>query len=332
VQANVAQSIAVQTPLDNYQSLSLGSLRRVIQISEAKLGSQGETLSLAYLNLDRSDSLAISYTYPINLQNGTLNLNYQPNGKVVTVRYRQPILQTSSQELALGLSFSNAENQTFSFTRPSPFSPGADNPDQSRLSVLRFSQDYVYQGQQQAFAARSELRVGLNLLNSVPQRNSRDDRFFIWVGQVQWVRELGPDTLFLLRADVQLADRRLAPLQQFSIGGPDTVRGYSQNYILTDQGALLTAETRIPILRVSKGDGLLQLTPFIDVGHSFDLETRQRVASRTIASLGLGLKWQMGKWLQVHFDYGVPLFSASYGAGRFLRESRFSFSVVVSSP
>jgi hypothetical protein len=40
----------------------------------------------------------------------------------------------------------------------------------------------------------------------------------------------------------------------------------------------------------------------------------------------------MGKWLQVHFDYGVPLFSASYGAGRFLRESRFSFSVVVSSP
>jgi len=41
---------------------------------------------------------------------------------------------------------------------------------------------------------------------------------------------LAPDTLLLVRGNVQLADRALVPIEQFSLGGLESVRGYRQDY------------------------------------------------------------------------------------------------------
>ena len=57
--------------------------------------------------------------------------------------------------------------------------------------------------------------------------------YFSWRGQAQLVRLLAPDTLFLIRADVQLADRALVPLEQIGVGGQETVRGYRQDLLLS---------------------------------------------------------------------------------------------------
>ncbi len=85
---------------------------------------------------------------------------------------------------------------------------------------------------------------------------------FAWRGQGQWVRLLAPDTLLLLRADAQLADRALLPFEQFSLGGIDSVRGYRQDALLTDNGIFASAEVRIPILRLPGINGLCRLHPF----------------------------------------------------------------------
>lgn len=56
------------------------------------------------------------------------------------------------------------------------------------------------------------------------------------------------DILFVARAAAQLTPDSLLPLEQFSVGGIATVRGYGQNQLVTDNGVLGSLEVRLPAL------------------------------------------------------------------------------------
>jgi hemolysin activation/secretion protein len=74
----------------------------------------------------------------------------------------------------------------------------------------------------------------------------------------------------LLRSDVQLATGELLPLEQMGLGGLDTVRGYRQDLLLTDNGVFASAELRYPIYRTRDKKGVLQVTPFIEFWHGLE--------------------------------------------------------------
>jgi hemolysin activation/secretion protein len=75
------------------------------------------------------------------------------------------------------------------------------------------------------------------------------------------MRLLAPETLLLLRGNVQLSTTSLVPLEQFSLGGLQSVRGYRQDLLLTDNGAFAWAEVRLPVLRVPDWKAVLQIAP-----------------------------------------------------------------------
>lgn len=58
----------------------------------------------------------------------------------------------------------------------------------------------------------------------------------------------------------------LDALEQFTLGGLYSVRGYRQDLLLTDNGVFASAEVRLPILRVDSVKGVLQVAPFVDFG------------------------------------------------------------------
>ena len=66
---------------------------------------------------------------------------------------------------------------------------------------------------------------------------------------MQWARLLAPDTVLVLRGDVQFADRPLISFEQFGLGGIDNVRGYGRDILLKDNGVFASAELRVPIVR-----------------------------------------------------------------------------------
>ena len=175
-------------------------------------------------------------------------------------------------------------------------------------------------------AARSQFSLGVDLFDSTVNEDLPDGRFFAWRGQAQWVRLLAPDTLFLLRGDVQLADRPLASLEQISLGGQRTVRGYPQDQLLTDSGALMSAEVRFPIYRNSNINGLLQIAPFVDIGVGWN-ESRERLDPNTLVGIGLGLQWQQGDNFSARLDWGLPLVSVD-PLGESLQENGLYFSVI----
>lgn len=119
-EANVVTGLAI---LDNARSPLVGSFRRRLTFSHGNLAGQGDRFSVGYSNTDGSNSWNLSYAYPLNPHNGTLEFFYSGSrNRVITPEFdilniestsddlelglRQPVYRTPSQELALGLALS----------------------------------------------------------------------------------------------------------------------------------------------------------------------------------------------------------------------------------
>jgi hemolysin activation/secretion protein len=114
----------------------------------------------------------------------------------------------------------------------------------------------------------------------------------------------------------------LLSLEQFSLGGIDTVRGYRENQLVTDNGVFGSIELRLPL---TSDPNTLQIAPFFDIGTTWNNQGLNPDPS-TLASLGLGLRWLITPNLSVRLDYGVPLIDSNT-EGDTLQDSGFYFSI-----
>jgi len=344
VRVTEAQSFNAQVALDNGRVPSVGSFRRRVQLNEGNLLGQGDGLRFAYTNTTGSNGLDIGYTFPLNPRNGTLSFNYGTTWSNVIERpfdildiaadsryyeltLRQPVIQTPTQELALGLTASRRESETFLLNTPYRLDPGADARGRTRITALRFFQEWTQRSSREVIAARSQFNLGIDALGATINDSAPDGRFFAWQGQAQWVRLLAPDTLLLVRADLQLADRALVSLERFSLGGLESVRAYRQDLLLTDNGAFASVELRLPVLRAAGLNGVLQLTPFVDFGTTWNSDGPNPDTS-TLAAIGLGLRWQQGDRLTLRLDWGLPLISLNSEDRTWRQENGLFFSVL----
>jgi len=344
VRVKEANSFSAEVFADNNRSPSVGSFRRGVRINQANLLGLGDGLEVSYANTDGSNEFNGSYTVPVNARNGTIgfaasaastNIIEEPfdavqiEGKSRTyeLTYRQPILEKPDRTLALGLSFSRQESDTFLSGERFALSAGANDRGETRVSAVRFFQEYVQRSSRQVFAARSQFSVGTNFLGATANDSGPDSSFLAWRGQAQYVRLLAPETLLIVRSDIQLADRPMLSLEQIGIGGVQSVRGYRQDLLLTDSGAIASAEVRIPVWRVPEIQGLLQVAPFIDFGVGWNhSEEKPNPDSDKLLGAGLGLVWQMGDRLNVRLDYGIPLINVRSG-DRTLQEKGLYFRI-----
>ncbi len=355
VQVTEAKPFSTQLILDNNRPPSVGSFERGVQLNQANLLGLGDGLSVGYTNTDGTDNVNALYTLPINPRNGTLSFSYGANWSRVIVSpfnalkisanyrnydltLRQPLVQTPSQEFALGFVGSRRESDT-KFLGTSEFasliSPGADNRGRTRISALRFFQEWTKRNKSSVLAARSQFSLGVGALDATIHRSAPDSRFFSWQGQGQWARLLAPDTLLVVRGDLQLASRPLVALEQFGLGGIETVRGYAESYLLTDNAVFGSIELRLPIFRAPRGGAVLQLVPSFDIANGWNnsassssqqQSSNTSNASNTLASIGAGLRLQLGNNLSVRFDWGHPLINNSFRK-RTWQENGLYFSV-----
>lgn len=315
---------------DNNRAPSVGSFRRGIRVNQSNLFGFGDGLAFEYANTSGSNALNLSYKIPVNARNGTVTvsggvsltnviekpfdrLNISGNSYSVDVSFRQPIIQTPKTEFALGITASRQESSnkflgTTAFFGPGfKLSPGSDNNGITRISALRLFQDWTRRGSEDVFSVRSQFNAGFGVLDATINNTPPDGRFFDWRGQAQYVRLLARDTLFVFRSDLQLSPGALVPVEQFALGGQQSVRGYRQDALLTDNGVSASAEVRFPILRLKSIKGLLQIVPFVDFGLGWNSGGSADPSPNTLVGAGVGLQWQMGNSLNARFDWGIPL-------------------------
>ncbi|MGF1479404.1 MAG: ShlB/FhaC/HecB family hemolysin secretion/activation protein [Cyanophyceae cyanobacterium] len=333
-----ASAFNVGVGSDNYRSPSIGSAQLNVLVAHDNLLGVGDRLSAQYGLTEGLDIYDIGYAVPVNANDGTLGVRYsnsdttiiedefeefeiESETETVSFSLRQPVLRSPQRELALGLTLDLRHRQTFLQGEPFSFDIGTEDGE-SEVTVLRFSQDWVERGASRVLAARSQLSFGLDAFGATVNDVGTDGRFFAWQGQFQWVQQLSSRTLLITRIGTQLTPDSLLSLEQFSIGGASTVRGYRENQLVTDNGVLGSIELRIPL---TAAPSVLQLTPFFDIGTGWNNQAPDPETA-TLASLGLGVRWLITDNLGVRLDYGIPLIAVAR-RGDSLQDNGFHFSL-----
>ena len=136
-----------------------------------------------------------------------------------------------------------------------------------------------------------------------PNSDTPDGQFFSWLGQVQAIQQFGEQMLSMQlfsRMDLQLTNSPLFPLEQVSLGGRYTVRGYREVTILRDNSFIASVESRFPLVHWANGTPMVQFAPFVDVAHGWNQgENRPSVSApftsfpSTLASVGAGFRWNI---------------------------------------
>jgi hemolysin activation/secretion protein len=117
------------------------------------------------------------------------------------------------------------------------------------------------------------------------------------------------------------------PLEQFGIGGSDTVRGYRQDAVLADSGIFGSGELWYPIVRTDDKQGVLQVTLFVDFGNVWtNSGPRAALEANTLLSAGVGLRWQYGERWNAGGGGGIPLIGLK-SSDRSLQERGLYFSI-----
>ena len=93
---------------------------------------------------------------------------------------------------------------------------------------------------------------------------------------------------------MQLANSALLPLERFSLGGVNTVRGYRENSYIRDNGFNTNVEIKLPIHNSYFLDtGSLFLVPFMDYGGVWNnpTPTLTNPTNNYLFSSGIGFNW-----------------------------------------
>ena len=317
--------------VNNSRTPSVGSFQRGVELNHNNFLGYADSLSFVYRNTDGSNDFDTSYSVPINSLDGTVGLRYRYVGSDIIegdldrldiesqtdefeLTLRQPLLRTASsestQEFALGLEFSRQTNEVTVRNIPFPdLSPGADADGETKISALRFFQDWTRRTRRDVLAVRSQLSAGLDIFDATENVGAPDGKFVSWRGQVQWLRQLqaSSNINLLLRSDIQLSSDDLVPLERFSLGGINSVRGYRQDALLGDSGIFTSAEVRIPFYRWSNGQNSVSAVPFLDFGTTWSNDDGRDLEEDTVVSLGVGVRLDLSNTLNARIDYGIPL-------------------------
>lgn len=331
-----ANPFKVRLGFNNYLSPTVGAEQGFLSVEHQNVTGFGDQLSVyAAGSSGAHPVVTVGYTIPIHPSDTTLSFQYRRFAFAVRsepfnrldienrsegyrIGLRQPLLRSLRHELAISVTGEHQTNRSFLLGEPFEFTAGATN-GVFRISALRFGQEYLYRTESQVFAFLSRFSVGfgdvLGSSGGSAVAGSADGRYFSWLGEAQWVKQLEfLRTQVLSRATAQITPDHLFPLEQVAVGGRYSMRGYREFALVRDNAVLASVEARIPVFSRAEKDVLFVAT-FLDFGHSWSSEIGT-LHPRTLASIGAGVIWNL-PWKDSRFEfyYGKQLNRLEVGHG-----------------
>jgi len=318
---------------NNYINPTVGENQFRGTVQHRNVTGNGDILSVTFgasvfpnpLNVGVFPSLDTFYSIPLNRYDTTFLAGYrlfnfkvleepftpldiQSKTQVWTLSLRQPLYRTLTDEVAIALVGEYEQNGNTLLGTGFDFVDGMHNGF-GNVAALRFLQEWTHRTPVSVFSVRSRFTMGLDVLgatiNSNP--NQADGQFFSWLGQAEYYKRFDPTGIELLNLmNIQLANDRLFPLEEMSVGGRYSVRGYRENTLLRDNGFIYQLETRLPLWSSKEGFPYLQFCPFADVGHSW-VAKGVSGSPQTLGSVGVGLRANFGTYAYLNVYWGKRL-------------------------
>ncbi|MGK7947279.1 MAG: ShlB/FhaC/HecB family hemolysin secretion/activation protein [Xenococcaceae cyanobacterium] len=332
-----------QLSLTNGYSPSIGSLGGNASITHQNLLGFGDRFNLNTSQTEGLSRIGGSYSLPFNRLDGRITFSYnnadselvekevedfeiQADFESFKLDLSQRVISTSTESLLLGIALELIDSETFVLEDFS-FSFTEGLPDgRSKITVLRFSQEYLKNGDSTLFAVNSQFNVGLDAFDATTTEVGIDGLFWSCQGDIQWLKTFTKEKNIVLatRLNFQLTPDRLLPIEQYTLGGLGSVRGYRPNLGVADNGILGTIELQLPLIKEGKL-GNVTIIPFFDFGTIWNNE-RETPGDETFASSGLALRYRYKEAFEARIDYGIPLIDLD-GFGATDTEDNFIFSI-----
>ena len=332
VEENSPYQIALE--FDNHRPASIGAERLRLVAASSNLTGRDDALQLnAGLTRNGLNQIssplrdfALTYKSPPSRSYANLQFAYSRGDSAVieepfraldissrsenvSFGVRQSLGKTTRRETALSLTLEHRQSQTFLGGVPFSFSRG-DLNGKAQTTALRFGGEFLNRTPRQVFAARSLLSWGGDFAGSTHNSQAPNGRFLTWLGQAQYVRVLDESgRQLVLRVNGQWANRPLLSVEQFAIGGANSVRGYRENQLVRDEGIVASAEFHIPVAFAKSGKEVLVLVPFADFGYGKNLSVASSpiiTGSDSIGSAGLGLLYTPNRRFNAQLFWGHP--------------------------
>lgn len=268
------------------------------------------------------DDLSIAYEVPVTSRDTTVgaryvrssaaiveesfrNLDITAQSELYGVTLSQPLWRTPNQQLSVQLIAEHKSNSSFLLGTPYSFSPGAIDGETS-LTALRVAGQFIQRNERQVFATRLVFSSGLNALDATDNADGPDWQFFSLLGQAQYLRRLGTSRHEVVaRVTGQYTADPLLSLEQLTIGGASTVRGYRESSLLRDAGILGSLEFHLALWPRREGNPYVQLVPFVDTGAGWNND-RPTPPPEVISSAGIGAIITPVRQVELSIFWGYP--------------------------
>jgi hemolysin activation/secretion protein len=309
---------------NNFGNSYVGDNRAGLGVSYGNLAYQGDLLNvrgvLPFPSKNSTPFFQGGYTMPMGVKGSRLGVMYansqmtvgkeleildiRGEASIYGLTYSIPVARTllASSDLSVGFVSKTIRNYMLTQTT---------SRDELRELVLGYSFSGI--------SGRGRNVVSLNLTqglgelfggmkNNDPQasRPKAGDSFTKINVDLARIQQMGSRNFIILRAAGQFTTEPLVVGELYSLGGYDSVRGYTQSEYMGDNGYLLSAEFRMPLTKNQTNP--LQGALFVDYGSVSDKNPQPGVkASRSLLGAGPGVRLSLGENTAIRVDYGFPL-------------------------
>jgi hemolysin activation/secretion protein len=335
--------------LDNKIPPSLGEERLLTQGAVYNLARRGDALLMQLEEAQGiKNDLKLRYRVPLTPKDLALNFYYE-NGRADVVeqpfdeldietklqqygiQIGQPVIRKPNQTFTLAGLFEHTDTETtWLGGEPVSFSPGVPDDGKATVSVLRFVQDYVGRTANQVLSFRSTISLGIDCCGATINDavGVPDSQFTSWIPQFQWVRRFGKrGQQVYFRFDGQMSSAGLLPVEKFTVGGLDSVRGYRTNQLVRDQGYTASFQYQLPLFSNPVGKRNLQFAAFVDTGAAKD-KNGPNLDPSSLTGVGVGFIWTPSPKFQMEFYYADPLDDAPEGGSYSWQDAAYYFRIV----
>jgi len=230
-------------------------------------------------------------------------------GSIYGARLVKPLPGASdnvTHSLSFGFDYKSFEQQIASLTENTPisyaaFMTGYDGSLRTADSTtaLSLASHFSFRG------------LGNDAQQFANKRRDAAPNFLYLTGDLKHQQRLPWDFRLLARAGGQASMSALISNEQYSAGGPLSVRGYHQTQLLGDHGVNLSLELQTPHLLPGDWDDSqnLRLLSFFDWANIWiDHPIAPTPATAHLASAGIGLRTQWFKHLLGELDWSYPFY------------------------
>ncbi len=333
---------------NNYGTPAVGAWSGVVGVGYHNLVGRGDDLDLSIRDTEGLWEFDGQYSVPINaygtrtevfgsathseIINGPFdNLDIKADSETAGVRLVHPFSRDPSNMVSMSLTGEWWRSKTYLLGSGFSFVEGPDE-GVAKAAVARVGADWLRRSAQSVLAGSIRVSIGLDALDATQAHgNAPDGNFVSTTLRAQWARRVDfLDSQFITRIDGQLANRALLGMEQMTLGGRWTVRGYREDTLIRDNGLIGSLEWRVPLFVEASGRAVLEVGPFVDLSYSWNTN-RGEIGPTELSSAGLGLNWRPID--RVHFElyWGHEVDHVDYAGKDELQDAGVHIGIEVST-